>query len=143
MLNKIFTQTLAIALMVAVSSFAVADNANDKAIESFLAHVDKMDSVSAEKKAEIKAAVKEMAADPYSKVDAITEGLGILYPEYKIPKPSVMASPKVWESCIRNTRKPLKLLWTKTPKRTSSFSHWSIQTTISWQPIPRFISPVL
>ncbi len=83
MLNKIFTQTLAIALMVAVSSFAVADNANDKAIESFLAHVDKMDSVSAEKKAEIKAAVKEMAADPYSKVDAITEGLGILYPEYK------------------------------------------------------------
>ena len=81
MLKKLIASSLAVTLVVTALSFAAADE--NKSIESFVAHIDKLDSLSAEKKSAIKTKVEKLAADPYSMSDAITEGLCEIYPEYK------------------------------------------------------------
>jgi len=55
----------------------------NEVIEAFLSHVEGLDSISADQKTAIASQVKELAADPYSLADAITVGLGTIYPEYK------------------------------------------------------------
>ena len=81
MLKKLMTSSLAVALVATSLTFAAADE--NKSIDSFIAHVEKLDSLSADRKTAIKNKVKELAADPYSKADAITEGLYEIYPAYK------------------------------------------------------------
>ncbi len=82
---KDLTWALAIAISVAVSVFsgkAFADDTGRDVVDNFLVHVDQLDSIDAATRDEIKSMVREMTADEYSQIEAITSGLARIYPEY-------------------------------------------------------------
>ncbi len=81
MLKKLIASSMALAMVAMMLTVASADE--NKSIESFMAHIGKLDSLSGDQKSSIKNKVKQLAADPYSRVDAITEGLSEIYSDYK------------------------------------------------------------
>ena len=87
-MKKLLTNTLALAI---VASLCACTFANDgsKAVEGFLKHVDSS-KISADKKTEIKDAVKKLAADPYTTTDAITKGLTMIHSDYAAAIESTM-----------------------------------------------------
>ena len=63
---------------------AATDESTDKVVDSFIAHVEGLDSVEDATKEEIKKLIAELNADEYSRMEAITSGLAKLYPKYEV-----------------------------------------------------------
>ena len=71
---------LTVAMMLSVSFANAGDSHTEEVVGSFLKHIDSLDSVSADKKTEIKKTVEELSKE--QSLDAVTEGLMQVYPEY-------------------------------------------------------------
>ena len=70
------------ALCAPLASAGVLQESSADPIDAFIEHLNGVE-VDQQEKAEIIQETKDLAADPYTRVDAITIALGRLYPEYK------------------------------------------------------------